>query len=172
MPRDLETIVLKCLHKAPAALRQRAELADDLGRFLDGLPIRAGRSALIGAWRWCRRKPAIAALGGRPGAGGVGRGGWRGLARYAEDRAEAARQGWEQAQVNARDALEQSVSPRSAEATARETLKASLLSISFGRKVVDTFLTRVSESPELKASGMEKMCAAAAHRRGRASTTC
>jgi Protein kinase domain/WD domain, G-beta repeat len=63
-PRDLETITLKCLSKEA---RQRyataTELADDLGRFLDGRPIKARSiSRLEHLVRWTRRRPAIAGL--------------------------------------------------------------------------------------------------------------
>ena len=64
VPRDLETVCLKCLQKEP--LRRYAtsqELANELGRFLCGEPIKArpiGKIARL--WRWCKRKPLVASL--------------------------------------------------------------------------------------------------------------
>ncbi|MGP0062170.1 MAG: protein kinase domain-containing protein [Isosphaeraceae bacterium] len=64
IPRDLETICLKCLEKAPARRYGSGEaVADDLRLCLEGRPIKARRVSPIGlAWRWCRRHPAVAGL--------------------------------------------------------------------------------------------------------------
>ena len=64
LPRDLETICLKCLQKRRESRYQTArELSDDLGRFLSDEPIRARRvSKLTHGWRWCRRNPVTAIL--------------------------------------------------------------------------------------------------------------
>jgi tetratricopeptide (TPR) repeat protein/tRNA A-37 threonylcarbamoyl transferase component Bud32 len=63
-PRDLETICLKCLRKAPEhRYASAAALAKDLRLFQAGQPIQAcpvGRVEWIA--KWARRRPAVAAL--------------------------------------------------------------------------------------------------------------
>jgi tRNA A-37 threonylcarbamoyl transferase component Bud32 len=64
VPRDLETVCLKAMAKAPAGrYPQAAALAADLRRFLAGEPVLArpegyGRHL----WRWCRRYPLAVCL--------------------------------------------------------------------------------------------------------------
>jgi WD40 repeat protein len=64
IPRDLETICLKAMAKAPARRYATArEMADDLRRFLNGEPIQARRVGQVERlWRWCHRNPALATL--------------------------------------------------------------------------------------------------------------
>ena len=64
LPRDLETICLKCLRKDPSyRYESAAALSDDLDRFLVGKTIRARpTSPWERGWKLAKRRPAVAML--------------------------------------------------------------------------------------------------------------
>ncbi len=101
VPDALEVLCFKCLQKRPAdRYGSAADLAADLGRFLDRKPIVARRPwPLTRAWRSARFRPAAAALAAAVllvglGAGAVGL--WVGQQAREEARtAKAARQALE-----------------------------------------------------------------------------
>jgi WD40 repeat protein/serine/threonine protein kinase len=64
IPRDLDTICLKCLEKERSKRYASAQhLADDLERFLAGRPIVARPIRVWGRlWKWARRRPLDASL--------------------------------------------------------------------------------------------------------------
>ncbi len=113
VPRDLESICLKCLEKDPARRYPTArELQADVNRFLDGRPVLARP---VTRWnrtvRWVKRNPIVAGLGGAAAlflvaalvATTVG---WRST-RSALDRERAALEQETQARRQARAAVNQ-----------------------------------------------------------------
>jgi eukaryotic-like serine/threonine-protein kinase len=144
VPRDLDTVCLKCLSKeASRRYATAAELADDLARFGRGEPVRARP---VGAGervvKWVRRSPAVAgltllsvvALLGLLVGGGV----YTVLLRRARDRAEVK-------EVEANDERE---AARRARRRAEENYQKAL-------DAVQRFLTRVGESRLAEVPAME-----------------
>ena len=127
IPRDLETICLKCLEKEPdQRYTSAAALAADLRRFLTGEPIAARPvTQLERAAKWARRKPTLAAsyllgllavlLGG---LGGTGVWQWR-AAEGARDAAKSAQVDAEHQRDTADVARRQADTARAAEKEAR-----------------------------------------------------
>lgn len=70
IPRDLETICLKCMEKEPSCRYATArELEDDLKRYLNGEAILARPVGPLGRiWRWCKRNRAVSFLASGLGA--------------------------------------------------------------------------------------------------------
>src|SRR5262249_43396886 len=112
IPRDLVTIVHKAIDKDPSQrYASAAALAEDLQRFIEDEPIRARRiSQAERLWRWCRRRPAVAALAA-PGAPLLvgGGGGWTPSGgRHAGRRDDEARQR-QRAEANAEESRQRLV---------------------------------------------------------------
>jgi tetratricopeptide (TPR) repeat protein len=100
VPRDLETVCLKCLDKSPGRrYATAAALADDLRRFLLDEPIRArsvGPAERVA--KWARRRPAAAALLAVSGVSILALLGLSlGFNAYLRQQVEAARRGEQQA---------------------------------------------------------------------------
>jgi tetratricopeptide (TPR) repeat protein len=127
VPRDLETICLKCLHKEPARRYAAADgLADDLRRFQTREPIVARPvGPLQRGWKWARRRPAAAALLGVLGrvlAGGVVGSLW-----YADrERARANRESGLRAEADAAQATAKAERDRAIEEKKRADQEAAV----------------------------------------------
>ncbi|OAI42237.1 hypothetical protein AYO40_01895 [Planctomycetaceae bacterium SCGC AG-212-D15] len=132
LPRDLETICLKCLEKEPRKRYARAsDLADDLHRFRQGKPILARPVGVLERGvKWARRRPLSAALVG--GIILVTTLGFAGVvwqwheATLARDVALQEKRQKELQTLVAENALREAEAARGKEADARERARASL----------------------------------------------
>jgi tetratricopeptide (TPR) repeat protein len=143
VPRDLETVCLMCLRKEPAKRYAGADaLADDLGHFLAGEPVRARRvSAPERLWRWARREPRLALLAGAVAAllltvalGSLAFA-WR--LKHERDETDRARQEADASALAEKVAREQAETSARAEKAAREQAEASARAEKAARRRAD-----------------------------------
>jgi tetratricopeptide (TPR) repeat protein len=141
VPRDLETICLKCLEKDPKKRYTTAQdLADDLRRFRAGEAIKARRtSAWERAWKWGKRRPAPAALMAVSVSAALILSVLGGVAFYQWRTAEAAL-------LSKQESLER----------AEEAEKAATANWQLAEKAVDECFNVAKEDPLFQAPRMEK----------------
>ena len=139
IPRDLETIIHKCIASEP---RQRyqcaAELTGDLQRFLNGEPVQARQvNFLERSVKWCRRRPVVAALCGALAVSLVG--GFAGVTWQ-----------WRQTENALTDARENLADAKT------QTLRADK-HFRQARESVDKFYTTISEQRLLREPGLQPL---------------
>ena len=146
IPKDLETICLKCLEKSPSLRYQSAqELSDDLGRFLDHRPIAARPNGnFVKALRWCQRNPPLAFASGLAIVGLM-------------TALTATSVGYFSTKSALTKARESNIEAVNAKAAADKARAAAFKSYQQARAAVDAYFTHVSESQLLDVPGLKPL---------------
>jgi tetratricopeptide (TPR) repeat protein len=160
VPRDLETICLKCLEKEPAKRYATAALlGEDLQRFQSRLPIRARPTPVwerVG--KWVRRHPAASASIGLIGMALIGltAGGFV-LARHEARRAETETELREHAEAQERIATAQKQIAQEKQAEAEREHGRAEHNFVKALEAVDQMLTRVGQEKLANEPRMERI---------------
>jgi serine/threonine protein kinase/tetratricopeptide (TPR) repeat protein len=146
VPRDLDTICLKCLEKDPRKRYASAlALAEDCAAFREGKPIRARPVSRAGRlWRWCRRQPVLAGLAAALLAAllvGAGLVLWQ----------------WRRAEHNLAENVRLLAEVRDREAEAERRRDEAERSFRLAHEVVKDFTTRFGERGLLEAHGLQPL---------------
>jgi serine/threonine protein kinase/tetratricopeptide (TPR) repeat protein len=148
VPRDLETICLKCLEKEPGKRYPSAEaLADDLRRFQADEPIHARPASLWDrSLKWGRRRPAAAALLAFACLAVLGAlaGAWWHNARLRDERDEAERQKREAVAARRSEGEARQLAQRREKDAAAQRDRARA-NFQHARDAVDQLLTRMAD---------------------------
>jgi tetratricopeptide (TPR) repeat protein len=165
VPRDLETICLKCLEKNPLRRYPDAgQLADDLRRFLNGRTILARRARMWEPfWKWARREKskALSLCVAAVAAVLLTAGGWWSSVRLSSladnlkqeaTRADAAAREARHERDEAQRREEEAVRLRAETERQRQIADQNFLQ---ARQLVDQFINRLADDPRLRQHGLD-----------------
>jgi tetratricopeptide (TPR) repeat protein len=146
IPRDLETIIHKCIASDINSRYQTpALIADDLQRFIDGEPVQARRIGLLERTaKWCRRRPAVASLMAALTLSLIG--GFAGVSWQWQKTSDAL----QLANTNLTQAKDQKIIAENQKEIAQQQTTIAQEHFRQARDSVDQFFVKISESKLLK----------------------